>query len=70
MLNTDLPPRQLAALEFIRSFIASAGYPPTTREIAKALAVTQTAAIAHVDALERKGIIRTTPKVARSIVLL
>lgn len=51
-----LSPRQKQVLEFIGSFLAQNGYPPTLRDIGKALAIRSTNAVNdHLAALERKG---------------
>ena len=55
---TELTETQKTVLEFIRSFSALSGWPPTTREIQRHFKwLSQTAAINHLTALERKGAI-------------
>lgn len=62
-----LTARQTAVVEFVRSFAESHGYAPTVREIAAAFDISTHGAESHLDALERKGAIQRTPRVARSI---
>lgn len=66
----DLPPRQAQALSFIRKFIVSNGYSPSSRELAAHLEVTQTAAVQKIRALERAGLITTVKGIPRSIALV
>lgn len=66
----NLTQRQSAVLSFISSYHALHGYGPSTREIAQSFGFTQTAAVQHVCALKRKGAVKTTPRVPRSIVVL
>ena len=65
-----LPTRQQDALDFIKKFSKAHNYSPSSREIAAALGISQPAAQQKVRALERAGRIKTTPSVARSIVVL
>lgn len=67
----SITPRQEEVLNFIREFLKEKRYSPSTREIQCHFGFqSQTAAVNHLKALERKGIIRTTPGIARSIVVL
>lgn len=61
--------RQRQYLRFVATFTAANGYPPTVREMASAHGVTPNAVSDALDALERKGKIRRTPRTARSIVV-
>lgn len=51
----ELTSRQREVLNFIRSFMARHGLPPTVREIGEKFRVTPRAAFDHLRALERKG---------------
>ena len=54
-----LTKRQEDILTFIKEYIVSKGYPPTVREIGKALGVSSPATIhAHLHNLEEKGFIK------------
>jgi repressor LexA len=68
--HRPLTPRQTEALVFIATHTAEHGYPPTTRELSDAMGIaSNNGAAEHLDRLERKGLIKRTPMVARSIVL-
>jgi repressor LexA len=67
----DTTERQRQVLEFIREYHAEHGYAPTAREIQTQFGFASvTAAVNHLAALERKKLIRRTPGVQRSIVVL
>src|SRR6059058_904653 len=51
----DLTDKQREVLDFMRSFVAKHGVPPTVREIGDRFKVTPRAAFDHLRALERKG---------------
>ena len=57
-----LTPRQREILDFIQTFTAKEGYPPTVREIAGHFRVDYRAAIDHLRALERKGSLTRSSK--------
>lgn len=58
-------------LDWIKTFIGNNGFAPTRSEIAEAMGFASTnAAEEHLQALARKGAIRITPRVARSIVVV
>lgn len=66
-----LTQRQRDVVEAIRSFTARAGYAPSYRDIGDALGGMSTNAVSdHLEALEKKGVIRRTPGVPRSIVVI
>jgi len=58
----DLTPRQRQILNFIQSFTAEQGYPPTVREIAGHFEIDYRAAIDHLRALEKKGSLTRSSK--------
>ena len=65
---TDLTLRQKQVLDFITAQLESHGYPPTLREIGEHLRVSGTLGVLkHLDALERKGLIRKTAGSSRGI---
>ncbi len=67
----DLTRRQEEILNFIKEYIVSYGYPPTVREIGKALGVSSPATIhAHLTNLKSKGFIRAELTKNRAIELL
>ncbi len=70
-MDRRLTARQRLVLDFIREYIAAQGYPPALVEIGAACgAVSATAALAHVIALEKKGYVKRDPHRARGIELL
>lgn len=63
--------RQKDVLDYIKSFVASHGYPPTVREIGKALGLNSPATIqSHIYALENKGFIKKTNSKYRSLEII
>lgn len=69
-MNT-LTKRQEDTLNYIKSYIASHGYPPTVREIASELNVSSPATIhAHLSKLSEKGFIKKEDTKNRAIELL
>lgn len=69
-MSTDLTNRQQQTLQFILNSIQRNGFPPTVREIKKALRVNSIrGAIVHLEALKKKGYI-TRSRQARGIKVL
>lgn len=63
--------RQRQILDFIRQFIESNGSAPTLKQIAKAIGVSSLATVhEHLQALERKGLIKKRPGDVRGIELI
>jgi repressor LexA len=70
-MDRRLTDRQREVLEYIQEYTASQGYSPALTEIGAACgAISATAALAHVVALEKKGYVRRDPHRARGIELL
>ncbi len=66
-----LTKRQEDALNFIKTYIVSHGYPPTVREIAEAIGVSSPATVqAHLDCLANKGYIKKGNNKNRTIELM
>jgi repressor LexA len=68
-----LPPltaRQREVLEFVRQFMATAGYPPTVREIGAHFGFVPRSIFDHLKALERKGYLRRDGAKSRSLQIL
>ena len=63
----DLTDKQKRILEFLREFTATNGYPPTVREIGEHFRFLWAAARRHLQALEKKGVIKLTPSRSRGI---
>ncbi|MBM3269515.1 MAG: repressor LexA [Candidatus Sericytochromatia bacterium] len=65
-----LTERQLAVLNFIRDFIRDRGISPTLDEMSQYFGVSKITIYEHVSALEKKGALRKTRNLARSIELV
>lgn len=66
-----LTKRQEEILNYIKEYIVSHGFPPTVREIGKALGVSSPATIhAHLENLQNKGVIKKDSSKNRAIELL
>ena len=67
----ELTLKQEAILTYVKSFIADNGYAPIPKEVKVFFGyASENAAIEHLNAIEKKGYIKRTPKIARSIVVL
>lgn len=67
----ELTKRQNDILTFIKEYMVNHGYPPTIREIGKALDISSPATIhAHLQNLEKKGVIRKGGSKNRALELL
>ena len=67
----DLTKRQQEIFEFIRKYAAKTGYPPTVREIGKAVGLHSSSTVhAHLANLEKIGLLRRDPTKPRAIELL
>ncbi|WP_069649537.1 transcriptional repressor LexA [Caloranaerobacter ferrireducens] len=67
----DLSFKQIEILEFIKKEIQVKGYPPSVREICKAVGLKSTSTVhGHLSKLERKGYIRRDPTKPRAIEIL
>lgn len=67
----DLSAKQLEILQYMKKEIASKGYPPSVREICKAVELKSTSTVhGHLNKLEEKGYIRRDPTKPRAIEIL
>jgi repressor LexA len=67
----DLTKRQQEIFDFIKRYSASNGYPPTVRDIGKAVGLASSSTVhAHLSNLERIGLLRRDPTKPRAIELL
>jgi repressor LexA len=67
----DLTKRQQEIFDFIRRYTAETGYPPTVRDIGKAVGLASSSTVhAHLANLERIGMLRRDPTKPRAIELL
>ena len=62
--------KQLRVLDAIRTHIKRYTWPPTTRELARAVGLTAATVEGHLEALVRKQLIRRHRGIARGIVVL
>jgi repressor LexA len=71
LVELDLTKRQKEIFDFIRRYAAKTGYPPTVREIGKAVGLHSSSTVhAHLANLEKIGLLRRDPSKPRAIELL
>lgn len=67
----DLTKRQQEIFDFIRSYSEKNGYPPTVRDIGKAVGLASSSTVhAHLSNLEKLGVLRRDPTKPRALELL
>ncbi len=70
-IRKELTERQSQILDFIKSHIKTHGYPPSVREIGKAIGLSSSATVhVHLTAMEEKGWIRRDPTKPRALEIL
>ena len=70
-MDLDLTKRQKEIFDFIKRYAAKTGYPPTVREIGKAVGLHSSSTVhAHLANLEKIGLLRRDPSKPRAIELL
>ncbi len=70
-MYSDLTGRQAAILNFIKNELQKRGYPPSVREIGKAVGLSSSSTVhGHLAHLEEKGYIRRDPTKPRAIEIL
>jgi repressor LexA len=70
-MELDLTKRQKEIFDFMRKYAAKTGYPPTVREIGKAVGLHSSSTVhAHLANLEKLGLVRRDPSKPRAIELL
>ena len=70
-MDLDLTKRQREIFDFIRRYASKHGYPPTVREIGKAVGLGSPSTVhAHLANLEKIGLLRRDPTKPRAIELL
>jgi repressor LexA len=70
-LDLDLTKRQKEIFDFVRKYADKTGYPPTVREIGKAVGLHSSSTVhAHLSNLEKIGLLRRDPSKPRAIELL
>jgi repressor LexA len=71
LVDLDLTKRQKEIFDFIRRYAAKTGYPPTVREIGKAVGLHSSSTVhAHLANLEKIGLLRRDPSKPRAIELI
>jgi len=70
-MELNLTKRQQEIMDFIKHYAAKYGYPPTVREIGKAVGLASSSTVhAHLANLEKYGILRRNPTKPRAMELL
>jgi len=70
-VDLDLTKRQQEIFDFIKRYSSSHGYPPTVRDIGKAIGLTSSSTVhAHLANLEKLGLLRRDPTRPRAIEIL
>src|SRR3954462_2086318 len=71
MVDFNLTKRQREIFDFIKTYSAQHGYPPTVRDIGKAIGLTSSSTVhAHLSNLEKLGLLRRDPPKPRALELL
>ena len=71
MVDLNLTKRQQEIFDFIKRYSAKYGYPPTVRDIGKAVGLASSSTVhAHLANLEKIGLLRRDPSKPRAIELL
>ena len=71
MVELKLTKRQREIFDFIKRYSAEHGYPPTVRDIGKAIGLTSSSTVhAHLSNLEKLGLLRRDPTKPRALELL
>jgi repressor LexA len=71
MVELNLTKRQREIFDYIKSYSSAHGYPPTVRDIGKAIGLTSSSTVhAHLSNLEKLGLLRRDPTKPRALELL
>src|SRR5436189_3521815 len=71
MVDLKMTKRQQEIFDFIKGYASKYGYPPTVREIGKAVGLASSSTVhAHLANLEKYGMLRRNPTKPRAIELL
>jgi repressor LexA len=71
MVELNLTKRQQEIFDFVKQHVAEHGYPPTVRDIGKAIGLASSSTVhAHLANLERLGLLRRDPTKPRAIEVL
>ena len=68
MVELNLTKRQQEIFDYVKRHVGEHGYPPTVRDIGKAIGLTSSSTVhAHLGNLERLGLLRRDPTKPRAI---
>lgn len=68
MANGTISKKQQEILDYLKETIINRGFPPSVREICKAVDLKSTSSVhAHLETLEKNGYIRRDPTLPRAI---
>jgi repressor LexA len=71
MVDLTLTKRQQEIFDFVKKYVGEHGYPPTVRDIGKAIGLTSSSTVhAHLANLEKLGLLRRDPTKPRAIEVL
>jgi repressor LexA len=71
MVELNLTKRQQEIFDFVKRYVSEHGYPPTVRDIGKAIGLTSSSTVhAHLANLEKLGLLRRDPTKPRAIEVL
>jgi repressor LexA len=71
MAQRELTKRQREIFDFVKRYVGEHGYPPTVRDIGKAIGLTSSSTVhAHLANLEKLGVLRRDPTKPRAIEVL
>jgi repressor LexA len=71
MVDRNLTKRQQEILDYVKHHVGEHGYPPTVRDIGKAIGLTSSSTVhAHLANLEKLGLLRRDPTKPRAIEVL
>jgi repressor LexA len=71
MVELNLTKRQQEIFDFVKQYVGEHGYPPTVRDIGKAIGLTSSSTVhAHLANLEKLGVLRRDPTKPRAIEVL
>jgi repressor LexA len=71
MVEMNLTQRQQEIFDFVRKYVGEHGYPPTVRDIGKAIGLASSSTVhAHLANLEKLGLLRRDPTKPRAIEVL
>ena len=71
MVEMNLTKRQQEIFDYVKQYVSDHGYPPTVRDIGKAIGLTSSSTVhAHLGNLEKLGLLRRDPTKPRAIEVL